>query len=151
MKLTDKVSYLQGLIDGLGIDESTKEGKVFSQISSILEELADAVEGMQDEISEITELVDILDQDLGDVEEALLEDDDDYDFDDEDEDDDDDFDDFDEDELYEVTCPSCGDTVYLTEDMIEEGSIECPGCGENLEFDFDEDFIECDCDDCDKE
>ena len=68
----------------------------------------------------------------------------------EDDDDDEDFD-FDDDELYEVTCPSCGDTVYLTEEMVDEGSIECPGCGENLEFDFDEDLIECDCEDEDKE
>ena len=150
MKLTEKVSYLQGLIDGLEIDESTKEGKVFSKMADILEELAEAVEGIQDEISEMTELVDIIDQDLGDVEEALLDEDEDDDDDYEDDDDDEDFD-FDDDELYEVTCPSCGDTVYLTEEMVDEGSIECPGCGENLEFDFDEDLIECDCEGEDKE
>lgn len=144
MKLTEKVAYLQGLLDGLDVDASTKEGKIFSVIADILEEMADAVEGIQDEVSEITELVDTIDQDLGDVEEALLDDeDDDYEYDDEDEDVD-----FDDDELYEVTCPSCGDTIYLTEDMLEDGSIDCPGCGEDLEFDFDE---ECDCDDCDHE
>ena len=147
MKLTEKVSYLQGLIDGLEIDESTKEGKVFSKMADILAELAEAVEGIQDEVSEMTELVDIIDQDLGDVEEALLDEDEDDDDDYEDDDDDEDFD-FDDDELYEVTCPSCGDTIYLTEDMLEDGSIDCPGCGEDLEFDFDE---ECDCDDCDHE
>lgn len=146
MKLTEKVSYLQGLMEGLGIDESTKEGKVLSQMSSILEEMADVVEGMQDEISEITELVDDIDQDLGDVEDCLLEDDE-----DEDDSDDDDDDDLDEDELYEVTCPSCGDTVYLTEDMLDEGSIVCPGCGENLEFDFDGDTVETDGEESDDE
>ena len=41
-----------------------------------------------------------------------------------------------------VTCPSCGDTICITEAMLDEGSINCPGCGELLEFDFD-----CDCDD----
>ena len=82
MKLTEKLSYLQGLIDGLEIDESTKEGKVFSKITDILEELAEAVEGIQDEVSEMTELVDIIDQELGDVEEALLDEDDDDDDDD---------------------------------------------------------------------
>ena len=44
----------------------------------------------------------------------------------------------DDDELYEVVCPSCGDTICLNEGMLEEGSMECPGCGELLEFDFDE-------------
>ena len=38
----------------------------------------------------------------------------------------------DEDEAeFEVTCPSCGDTIQLTDDMLEEGSIVCPGCGED--------------------
>ena len=46
-----------------------------------------------------------------------------------------------------VTCPSCGDTICVTEDMLDEGSVNCPNCGELLEFDFDD---ECDCgdDDC---
>ena len=40
---------------------------------------------------------------------------------------------------FEVTCPSCGDTIELNDAMLEEGSIVCPGCGETLEFDFDDD------------
>ena len=143
MKLTEKVSYLKGLMDGLEINDSTKEGKVLLQMASILDEIADSVEGIQDEVNEITELVDIIDQDLGDVEDALCEDgDDDCDCncDDCDDDDDDDFD-IDDDELYEVTCPSCGDTICLNEQMLEEGSMECPNCGENLEFDFDLDEL----------
>ena len=76
--------------------------------------------------------VDEIDEDLGDLEEEFygLDDDDDcgcghcH---------------HDEDEAeFEVTCPSCGDTIQLTDDMLEEGSIVCPGCGETLEFDFDE-------------
>ena len=31
MKLTEKMSYLQGLLDGLEIDNSTKEGKALLQ------------------------------------------------------------------------------------------------------------------------
>ena len=135
MKLTEKVSYLKGLMDGLDIDGTSKEGKVLVQMAAILDEMADSIEGIQDEVNEITELVDILDQDLGDVEDALCGDD-------EDEcgcgcEDDDEELDMDDDELYEVTCPSCGDTICLNEDMLAEGSMECPNCGENLEFDFD--------------
>ena len=78
------------------------------------------------------------------------EDDEDYDDEDEDEDDydyEDDDEELDDEELYEVTCPSCGDTICVTEDMLDEGSVNCPNCGELLEFDFDD---ECDCgdDDC---
>ena len=33
MKLGEKMSYLQGLIDGLDIDSSTKEGKALLQMA----------------------------------------------------------------------------------------------------------------------
>lgn len=146
MKLTEKVSYLKGLMDGLEINDTTKEGKILLQMSCILDEICHSVEGIQDEITEITELVDIIDQDLGDVEDALC-DDDDCDCCDED-DDDDDYEFDDDEELYEVTCPSCNDTICLNEEMLDEGSMDCPNCGENLEFDFDpEDFEEVDGDD----
>ena len=39
MKLTEKMSYLKGLIDGLEIDTSTKEGKVLVQMSEVMSEL----------------------------------------------------------------------------------------------------------------
>ena len=139
MKLTEKMSYLQGLIDGLDIDDSTKEGKALIQMADIMQEMVMYVEDLQGQVDELTELCDILDSDLGDVETDLYEDtadcascggcDDEFD--------DDDFD-FDDDELYEVTCPTCGDNIFLDESMIEEGSINCPNCNECLEFDFSE-------------
>ena len=137
MKLTDRVSYLQGLMDGLEIDDSTKEGKVLLQMADILQELALSVEDIESEVDEVVELVDTLDEDLGDLEEDY------YDLDDDDDDDDDYEDDDDEeldsdDEFYEVICPTCGDTICLNQEMIEEGSINCPNCNELLEFDFDE-------------
>ena len=88
-----------------------------------------------------------LDEDLGAVEDDFYDDecdecDGDCDnCDDDDWDDDYDFDD-DDDELYEVTCPTCGDTILLDEGMIEEGSMNCPNCNELLEFDYDNLTIE---------
>ena len=38
MELTNKASYLLGLMDGLGIDENTKEGKVLKAMSDLLKE-----------------------------------------------------------------------------------------------------------------
>lgn len=135
MELTEKVSYLQGLVDGLEISDSTKEGKVILQIVQVLKELAESVELLNDEVDEVVELVDILDEDLGELEEDF------YDFDDDDEDDDYEMLDSDED-FYEVVCPTCGDTICLDEEMLSEGSIDCPNCHENLEFDFDDDVTE---------
>ncbi len=37
---------------------------------------------------------------------------------------------------FEVTCPNCGDTIQLTDEMLTEGNITCPNCGEILEFNF---------------
>lgn len=143
MKLTEKMSYLQGLLDGLELDNSTKEGKALLQMSDVMSELVAYVEDLQSQVDELTELCDILDQDLGQVEEDIY--DEDCDFEDCDEcleDEDEDYD-FDEDEeLYEITCPSCGDTILIDEGMIEEGSINCPNCNELLEFDCDDLTIE---------
>lgn len=144
MKLTDRVSYLQGLMDGLEINDSTKEGKILIQMAEILKEMALSVEDISAEVDEVVELVDTLDEDLGDLEDDYY-DLDDYDYedeDDEDEDMDDDEDDEYDDEYYEVICPTCGDTICLNEEMIEEGSINCPNCNEFLEFDFEDDSEE---------
>ena len=42
--MKEKAAYLKGLIDGLGIDETTKEGKVIKAMSELLGELAEAVD-----------------------------------------------------------------------------------------------------------
>lgn len=158
MKLTEKMSYLQGLLAGLEIDTSTKEGKALIQMSEVMGEMVLYIDDLQSQVDELTELCDIIDQDLGQVEQEVFEcgdcgecfnDDDDLD-DDYELDDDDDYELDDEDELYEVTCPTCGDTILVDEGMIDEGSINCPNCNELLEFDYDnitiEDFEESDSD-----
>lgn len=145
MKLGEKVAYLKGLIEGLEIDGSTKEGKVILAVADILDEVAVTSEDMQDQIDEIVEVVDAIDEDLGEVERDFYDaddcccDDDDYC---ECDDDDCECGCDDDDELYEVVCPSCGDTICLNEGMLEEGSMTCPGCGELLEFDFGDDAEE---------
>ena len=123
MTISEKVAYLKGLSDGLGVDDTTKEGKMLKAITDILEDMALTVEDIEDTISELTEQVDEIDEDLGDVEEAF------YGLDDDEDDDDC--------ELYEVVCPTCKDSVCIDEEMVKEGEMDCPNCGERLEFDFD--------------
>ncbi|MDE6672686.1 MAG: hypothetical protein K2K16_10880 [Ruminococcus sp.] len=155
MKLTEKMSYLKGLMDGLEIDKSTKEGRIIAQMSELMEDIVLYVDDLQAQVDELTELCEILDEDLGEIEEEIYGDED-FNcgncdcFDDDDEDEDYDFD-SDDDELYEVTCPTCGDTILIDEGMIEEGSINCPNCDEILEFDYEnltiEDFEKAETDD----
>ena len=43
---------------------------------------------------------------------------------------------------YEVTCPTCQTVIGLTEEDISKDGMICPTCGENLEFDYDEDELD---------
>ena len=43
---------------------------------------------------------------------------------------------------YEVTCPTCDKTTYLSEDSLNSGVIKCPSCGEVLELGYVEDELD---------
>lgn len=85
--LMQKVSYLKGLADGLGIEDTSKEGKLLLHIVETLEEFADVLDETVDNQLDLEEYVNFIDEDLADVEEDI------YGLDDEDYDEDD-FDDF---------------------------------------------------------
>ena len=136
--ITEKVAYLKGLVEGMDIDQATKEGKVLTAVMDVLSDLATTLEDLEDYTAELTEQVDAIDEDLD-----LLESD--Y-YEDWEEDDDcccdgccDDCDEDCGDEFYDVTCPSCDTTFCVDEETLLEGGIECPNCGENLEFEIEED------------
>ena len=46
--------------------------------------------------------------------------------------------DFGDEVIYEVKCPACGEIVNIDEEMLDEGSTVCPNCGEELEFDLED-------------
>ena len=141
MTITEKVAYLQGLAEGLKINDDKPEGKLLLAMIDVLDDMALTVDDLDNEIAEIVEIVDEIDQDLGVLE---------GDFYGDEEDDEDDLCEGcegcegcdDDEELYEVECPTCGDIVCINEEMLEEGEMECPGCGELLEFELEEVEIE---------
>ena len=146
MTTSEKVAYLKGLAEGLGIDKETKEGRVLAAIMDILEDMAHDIEDLEENAWELGEAIDQVSDDLSDIEDIVYdvddEDDDYYDDDDEDfcgcccggdEEEDEDEDD-EEPVFYEVTCPACENTITIDEDVLNLGSIECPNCGETLEF-----------------
>ncbi len=133
MNALEKVAYLKGLIEGMDFAEDDKVAKVLDAIVDALDEIVDTLADVEDAQDEMMELIDEIDYDLGEVERDLYTDgDEDFDFDN---------------ELYEVECPTCHDVICIDEEMLDEGEITCPSCGENLEFDLSE--LECDCCDCD--
>ena len=156
MNITEKISYIKGLCEGLSLDESKPEVKVINAIIDLLDDIAYDLTDMEELYDELSDQVDEIDQDLAEVESELMTRTDCCDDDDDDYDEDEDFDFDDEDNpFYEVTCGACGQKLNVSEDVLLEGEIECPNCGELLEFDFsglfDEEEEECDgnCDGCD--
>lgn len=154
MTITEKVAYLKGLVEGLGVDETTSQGKVLKGILDVLNDMALSISDLEDCTSELYEEVEALDEDLGNLEDDIYDDDDDCcdcdccDDDDEDDEDEDD-EDCECDEIYELECPNCNEQICIDGEILERGSIECPNCGETLTFEIeDEDEDDC-CDgDC---
>ncbi len=136
MTLSEKISYIKGLKDGLKLNEEKDEIKILNAVIDVLDDIAYSVENLDGKYDELSDLVDEIDEDLGELEADFYDDCDCCDFDDCD------------DALYEVTCGKCGETICVDEDTLLEGEIECPECGELLEFDFSElcdHDADCDC------
>ena len=127
MTVTEKAAYLRGLAEGLDLDEKKDETKLFKAMMDVIDDLALSVSDLEDELALLTEQVDAVDEDLDDLEQFVYEDECDDCCDDED--------------VYEVDCPACGETVYFDGEDIDNGFASCPACGEKLEFEMDG----CDC------
>ena len=144
MELNKKAAYLQGLVDGLGIDDTTKEGKIIKAMSALLGEMAETIESVDEDLSRAYDQINDLSDELEDLEADLYEDEDDEDDEDDDEDDSDAEEETDEDDdandddiasepFYEVACPNCGETVYVSEDDLDAGEANCAHCGVTFE------------------
>ena len=149
MTISEKSAYLKGLMDGLNLDTDKAEGKLISAIVDLLGDVTKKLTDVENTTIAISDELDEIEEDLDAIEDFIMdEDEDDYeDYDD----DDDDFDDYDEDDydeegfdfgdedttIYEVVC-ACGNVINFDEETLEEGSLPCPNCGENLEFDFED-------------
>ncbi len=143
MTITEKAAYIKGLLEGLDLDQNSKEVKVINAMMELLDDMALAVSDLEDGYSDLADQLDEVDEDLGTLEEEY------YGLDEEDDEDEDG-----EDVFYEVTCPTCNETICLSEDILLKGEMDCPNCGENLEFDFDglcgdDDGCDCGCHDKD--
>ena len=150
MEIKEKVAYIKGLAEGLGLDENDKNGKVLAAIIDLLSDMAEEIDAIEENEEYLESYVEELDEDLGMVEEDLYcgeDDEDDFDEDEfeeeeldeeEDEDEDEDEDDDDDEEVFVITCPVCGDGVYL-DDTMDFDDIKCPSCGA---------IISCTCESC---
>ncbi|PID79813.1 MAG: hypothetical protein CSB19_01805 [Clostridiales bacterium] len=147
--LKENVSYLRGLVEGLEIKKS-KDGKVFHAIIDALDEMAVAINALNEDIKDLDAYIDAIDEDLTDLEDDFY-----------DEVYDESYDDLiDEDELYEgddevvntelpmfefegceccnnLSCPECGEMIYIEDPSLYnpdfcEMEVSCPMCGANI-------------------
>lgn len=134
--LYERVAYLRGLVEGLGIEETSKEGKVIVNIIDVLNDFADAINELNEYQEELDEYVEAIDEDLSNVEDELFE-----------EDDDDYEDDYEDDYDYvEVECPHCKEYVYLDEELLDgDEEVLCPNCHEPIEVVMDDECYHSGC------
>ncbi len=148
-----KAAYLKGFAEGLDISPKSDEGRLLAKMVDFIEEMAEEIDSINAYSDELTERIDIIDEDLGDIEDEF------YSdvctlgkrsFDEDDELELGDIDDMDDDmDYFEIECPNCKDDVLIDYDMIEDGKeIICPNCKQEIELEFDCD-CDCDDDDCD--
>ena len=137
-KLTDKVSYLKGLADGMKLNMDKDANKLIMELLGALGEFAEEMQVMSDAHDELNEYVESIDDDLADLEETLFSDEEDDD--EGGEDDGDDGEEEDDDAIITYACPECGheiefraDDVDLSEDYL------CPACGKPIFPEIEED------------
>ena len=145
MTISEKSAYLKGLMDGLKLNTESDEGKMIAAIVDLLGDMSKRITDIEETTIAISDELDEIEEDLDAIEDFIMDEEDDF----EDEDDDfgwDDDEDYEEgfdfgDEdstIYEVEC-ACGEIINFDEEVLEQGSMICPNCGETLEFSLEDD------------
>ena len=123
-RLTDRISYLQGLAEGMKLNPEKDSHKLIIGILEVLGEVGESFEALAQSHGELSDYVESIDEDLADLEADL--------YDDEDED------------VYEeekdgdggpieYECPHCGAVVEIDpEDVDFDEEALCPACGKEL-------------------
>lgn len=161
MTTSEKVAYLKGFADGLGLEKENKQDKLIAAIIDVLDTVARDLDELEETTYDLGAEIDAVSDDLADVESVVFDEDTDYEGYDEDEDGYYEDSDYAVGEMegcccgghhhhdgdhcchghgnfYEVTCPACSNTITIDEDVLALGKIQCPNCGEMLEFDNEE-------------
>ena len=122
-RISEKVAYLDGLMEGLNIQED-KYAKIFTAIVDALDLVAEEISDHEDTLADLDDSVEEIFENLDEYDDFL--------YGDEDEEEEDEFD---EDDFFEIVCPNCGETIYFDQDMLDtpDGLI-CPNCNEPIEL-----------------
>ena len=127
-KLTDRANYLRGLAEGMKLNPEKDSNRVLLELLDLVAEMASELEALDASQQQLSDFVDMMDDDLSTVEEILSDDEEeDWDEDGEEEDAEDD------DISVTYTCPHCGEEITLSLDDLDlEDDMPCPACGKPL-------------------
>lgn len=134
--LSDKVSYLRGLAEGLKLDSATNEGKLIAEIIDALNLASEKLDALDEGFEELSDYVECIDDDLEALEVRV----------DEEEEDDDDFD-FDEDDFDEDEDDEDEEFVDEDEPCHCEDCEDCEGCEDECDESFGM-YVGCLCSEC---
>lgn len=126
-KIRRKISYIEGLIEGIDLKNSSKEGKVIHELVDVCKAMAKQLDRIKLLVDEHETYIEAIDDDLADLEEFLF--DEELEMDDVNDVYDDEFD-FDE-NYFEMECPHCDELMLVDEDLFDEESeveVTCPEC-----------------------
>ncbi|MDR0197028.1 MAG: hypothetical protein LBI36_02240 [Oscillospiraceae bacterium] len=132
MNISEKVAYIKGLTDGLKIDDGTNEGKIILALIDVMKDVARELEAIDETFDDMAEIISDIEESVYEIEDEVFGSDElpDFNF---------------GDELYEITCRDCNNTVSVDMSMLDDGFVKCPNCGNEIEFDIDIiDSDECD-------
>lgn len=124
--ISEKVSYLQGLSEGLNISDGNPQGKIITGILGVLQDMCGALTDTRYEVNHIKDYIESIDDDLFKLEENIKNRD-----------------------VIEVTCDNCGEELFFDSDVMEDEDvieIICPRCNEVVyvnDGSFDLEFENC--------
>ena len=123
MTISEKVAYIRGLYDGLGLDvEKSGEARILSEVLDVLGQIGAQMGGTETSLDRLFDELDDLRDSVADLENAV--------FDEDDGDTDEDF--------FEIPCPTCGEDLVVDDEALAAGVVDCPACGGKFALSFED-------------
>lgn len=127
----ERVSYLRGLAEGMQISDATNESKLMKAMIDVIDEIAMAVDEIDEMQAQLSQQMEDVDEDLAHLEKIVYEDDckgcscDSSG----------------EEEclcLAQIECPHCSENIDVREEMIDEDgeALECPNCNKKVDIEW---------------
>ena len=122
MTISEKVAYIRGLFDGLGLDgEQSGEARILSEVLDVLQQMGGQMDRADSSTSRLFDELDDLRDSVADLETAVFDGDGDPDGD-----------------FFEIPCPTCGEDLTVDDGALAAGVVDCPGCGGKFALSFED-------------